>query len=481
MYQPEFMESADNKVTGQLPKVSSLPPSWASKAIFYQIFPDRFYNGDPHNDPIGKEEWNGQPTCFNFFGGDLKGIIAKIPYLQQLGVTALYLNPIFDSPSNHKYDTRDYLKIAPEFGDFNVFKSLIDQLHFAGMKVIIDGVFNHCGDQFWAFQDILKRGAKSRFKDWYYCREFPVCQGSNPNYECWWNFGTLPKLNHQNPEVVQYLLKVIAFWTSTGIDGWRLDVPNEVHMDFWRIFRPLVKSINPEAFIVGEIWDEPFPWLTGDTCDAVMNYRWRNAVIRYFAKSEISAEQFRMELINNRSNLPWEFIISAYNLLGSHDTPRFLTVCNGERGRMLAALAFQFTYPGVPALYYGDEIGLTGDKDPDCRKTMRWKENEQEQVILKATRQLANLRKEHQALQNGSYYDLHLGNGVFGFIRNGKNEQILACFNMNQDCCCIEVPHEWSNGWEPIYASGCSLSGLSYPEIPPMGVRIFKRSKGLYL
>jgi len=144
-------------------------------------------------------------------------------------------------------------------------------------------------------------------------------------------------------------------------------------------------------------------------------------------------------------------------------------------------LAFQFTYPGVPALYYGDEIGLTGDKDPDCRKTMRWNESEQDQVILKANKQLANLRKQYQALQSGSYYDLHLGDGVFGFIRNGKNEQILACFNMNQDCRCIEVPHEWNNGWEPIYATGSSLSGLNYPEIPPFGVRIFKRNKGFYL
>ncbi len=457
------------------PQVPSLPPVWASNQVFYQIFPERFCNGDQSNDPVGKEAWGNSPSCFNFFGGDIKGIINKIPYLQQIGVTALYLNPIFDSPSNHKYDTRDYLSISPEFGDIWTFKSLIDQLHQAGIKIIIDGVFNHTGDTFWAFQDIMKHGAKSRFKEWYHCHSFPISQNP-PNYDCWWNFGSLPKLNHHNPEVVNYLLKVVSFWTSFGIDGWRLDVPNEVHMDFWRVFRKLVKSINPEAFIVGEIWDEPFEWLKGDTCDAVMNYRWRDSVIRYFVQGGISAEQFRLELVNNRSNLPWEYITSAYNLLSSHDTPRFITLCGHDSRKFLAATAFQITYPGIPALYYGDEIGMYGDKDPDCRKTMYWSESEQDQNILREVKNLINLRKQYQSLQSGSYHDVHLGEGIFGFVRSGKKEQILACFNMsNEECRCIEVPHEWNNGWEPVFSIGCSLSGLNYPEIPPHGVRIFKR------
>jgi glycosidase len=478
MYQSGLAEPADHKKLFQLKEtIAPVPPPWAAKSIFYQIFPDRFYNGDPGNDPRNKASWNDKPDFYNFFGGDFQGIIAKIPYLQQLGVTGVYLNPIFASPSNHKYNTSDYLQIAPEFGDVDTFKLLITKLHKAGIRIIIDGVFNHTGDTFWAFQDIIQRGAKSRFKDWYYCREFPICQGSSPNYECWWNFGTLPKLNHQNPEVTRYLLKVVAFWTSLGIDGWRLDVPNEVTMDFWRLFRKLVKAINPQAYIVGEIWDDPFSWLTGDTCDAVMNYRWRDAVVRYFAQGHVSAEQFRLELVNNRSNLPWEFIVSAYNLLGSHDTPRFLTLCGEDVRKFLCALAFQFTYPGVPALYYGDEIGLTGDKDPDCRKTMCWEENGQNQIILNETKQLTSIHAQYQALQTGAYHDLHLGDGVFGFVRSGKTEQILACFNMTKECACIEVPHEWNSGWKPIYAVGCGLSGLNYPEIPPQGVRIFQRGK----
>lgn len=455
--------------------VSLSPPDWASKSIFYQIFPDRFYNGTTANDPVGRVAWDAKPTYDNFYGGDLQGIIEKIPYLKDLGVTALYLNPIFTSPSNHKYNATDYLKIAPEFGDLWTFKKLIGELHKVGMKILIDGVFNHTGDTFWAFQDVLKRGEESRFKDWYYFKGYPVCQGNHPNYECWWNFGSLPKLNHQNPEVVRYLLRVVAFWTSIGIDGWRLDVPNEVPMDFWRIFRRLVKSINPEAFIIGEIWDAPQDWLRGDSCDAVMNYKWRDAVVRYFAQQCTSSEQFRSELFATRDHISWESILSAYNLLGSHDTPRFLTLCGEERRKLLAALAFQFTYPGIPALYYGDEIGLTGDKDPDCRKTMRWNEDEQDQVILEANRKLAKMREQYQSLQTGAYHELYVGDNIFGYVRSGKKEQILVCINMSQECRCIKVPHEWEQGWEPIYAVGAGLSNLSYQELPPMGVRIFKR------
>ncbi len=455
--------------------VSSTPPSWVAGSVFYQIFPERFYNGDTGNDPSNSAKWGEKPTITNFFGGDLKGIIAKIPYLQELGVTGVYLNPIFQSPSSHKYDTQDYLKIAPEFGDLRVFQELVRKLHQAGIRVILDGVFNHTGDTFWAFQDIIKRGAKSRFRDWYHCYDFPIVQSPKPNYESWWGFGSLPKLNHDNPEVIRYLLKVIAFWTSLGIDGWRLDVPNEVKMEFWQVFRRLVKSINPEAYIVGEIWEDAHEWLKGDSCDAVMNYRWREAVIKYFAQNQITADQFRMDLASVRHNLPWEYTLSAYNLLGSHDTPRFLTHCGEDRRKMLAALAFQFTYPGVPALYYGDEVGITGDKDPDCRKTMVWTPEQQDQTLLDTTKQLAALRSKYQSLQTGSHYDLHLGDGIYGFVRSGKKEQILACFNMNHDCRCLEVPAEWNMGWEPIFAIGCSLSGMNYPEIPPGGVRIFKR------
>lgn len=457
--------------------VRALPPDWAAKSIFYQIFPDRFYNGQPENDRPGTVPWDAKPTYDNFFGGDLQGIIEKIPYLNQLGITAVYLNPIFKSPSNHKYNTSNYLEIAPEFGDFWTFKRLIDRLHQAGIKIILDGVFNHTGDSFWAFQDVMRHGEASRFKNWYHFRSYPVCQGSYPNYECWWNFGSLPKLNHRNPEVLRYLLKVVAFWTSMGIDGWRLDVPNEVPMDFWRAFRRLVIAINPEAFIIGEIWDDAHPWLGGDTCDAVMNYRWRDAVVEYFAKGTISAEVFRSQLAGNRHDISWNHILSAYNLLGSHDTPRFLTVCGGDRRKLLAALTFQFTYPGIPAIYYGDEIGLEGDKDPDCRKTMKWDPAQQDGTILKAYQDLIDLRRRFSALQTGSYYEIFAGKSIFSFVRTSidKDQQILVCVNMTPYAQQIKLSPQWEHGWEPLYAAGAELTGLSSSEIPSYAVKVFKR------
>ena len=207
-------------------------PSWLEDMVFYQIFPERFFNGDPTNDPVPISAWGEKPELFNFFGGDLAGIIRKIPYLQDLGVNGLYLNPIFDAPSNHKYDTRDYLRISPEFGDLRTYHRLIEELHRAGIRLILDGVFNHTGDEFWAFRDLLARGKDSPYHKWYHCRQYPVRQEPAPNYECWWGIKTLPKLNYSSPDLVRYILQVVEYWTRTGIDGWRLDVPNEVTREF---------------------------------------------------------------------------------------------------------------------------------------------------------------------------------------------------------------------------------------------------------
>ena len=217
--------------------------------------PGTVFNGDPTNDPSPVTPWGEQPELFNHFGGDLAGILQKVPYLTDLGINALYLNPIFDAPSNHKYDTRDYLRISPDFGDFRTYLKLLKTLKQKEIRLILDGVFNHTGDQFWAFRDVMRRGTNSPYHRWYNC-QYPVQQHPQPNYECWWGIETLPKLNFNEPEVVRYILRVVAFWTLTGIDGWRLDVPNEVRADFWPIFRRLVKSLNPEAYLVGEIWHD---------------------------------------------------------------------------------------------------------------------------------------------------------------------------------------------------------------------------------
>lgn len=429
-------------------------PSWLEDTVFYQIFPDRFYNGDVTNDPFPLTPWGEKPQLNNFFGGDLAGIIQKIPYLQELGVNALYLNPIFDAPSNHKYDIRDYLRISPEFGDFKTYLRMVRELHVSGIRLILDGVFNHTGDQFWAFRDLMRRGMESPYHKWYNCHQYPVRQYPCPNYECWWGIGSLPKLNYAEESVIRYILRVAAFWTLTGIDGWRLDVPNEVTPEFWPLFRRLVKALNPEAYIVGEIWEDASFWLQGDMFDSVMNYCLRDLIISFFAREEITAADFDHGLAQLRARHSPKVTAGMFNLLGSHDTPRFLTICQGKKERMLLALLFLFTYPGVPVIYYGDEIGMTGEKDPDCRKTMIWDESKWDKEIFGAVKRLIRLRKEKSALQRGEIQTVLAGhNGVYGYWRTYGREKMLVLFNRSDKMhyVTLPLPAGLEGNWRQIY------------------------------
>lgn len=455
-------------------------PAWLEDRVFYQIFPDRFYNGDPANDPAAVTPWGGQPGLDNFFGGDLAGIEQKIPYLTDLGINALYLNPIFDAPSNHKYDTRDYLRIAPEFGDLRTYLRLVKALRRCGIRLILDGVFNHTGDQFWAFRDLVRRGSASPYQSWYHC-QLPVVQSPRPNYECWWGIGTLPKLNYNTPEVVSYILRVAAFWTLTGIDGWRLDVPNEVRADFWPAFRRLVKALNPEAYLVGEIWDDATLWLQGDKFDAVMNYPLRELIISFFARQEMEAAVFDEKLADLRARYNETVNRSMFNLLSSHDTPRFLTVCRGDDRRMLQALLFLFTYPGVPVLYYGDEIGMTGEKDPDCRRTMIWDETRWHREIYQAAKELIRLRKTRLALRRGEFKTaLTDGYGVYAYWRLYGRERLLVLFNNTERMAEIKIPlpPEAKGVWRSIYPVAGEGIGFSQDfrlALPPAGGMIWER------
>ncbi len=249
-------------------------PEWVKDTIWYQIFPERFANGNPDNDPEGVKPWGSEdPAVDNFFGGDFEGIIEHLDYLENLGINGIYFTPIFHAHSNHKYDTIDYRSIDPQFGTKETLKTLITECHKRNIRVMLDAVFNHSGYYFPPFQDLLEKGEKSKYKDWFHPHSFPLKGGERPNYETFGFFESMPKLNTKNPEVKEYLLEVSAYWIKEfDIDAWRLDVANEVDQPFWREFRTTVKKIKPDLYILGEIWHDSMPWLRGDQFDAVMNY-----------------------------------------------------------------------------------------------------------------------------------------------------------------------------------------------------------------
>ena len=413
---------------------SGFVPEWAKDAIYYQIFPERFANGDSTNDPPDIEKWGETPKGNNYFGGDLQGIINHLDYLKDLGINALYLNPIFESNTNHKYHTIDYFKIDHHFGDEKTFKTLLDESHKRGIKVIIDGVFNHTGTDFFAFKDIIKNEKNSKYLKWYDVHSFPIkLPPEKPNYEAWWGMGELPKLKADNPEVRKYLFDATRYWMKMGLDGWRLDVPNEMSHDFWIQWRKVVKEENPDALIIGEIWDDASPWLKGDQFDAVMNYRFRGACVGFIALENRNAVQFDSILTAVRNEYPEEVGYALQNLIGSHDTERFLTLCDGDVDKEKLAVLMQMTYVGAPMIYYGDEIGMIGGKDPDCRKTMVWDSTSWNRELLDWYRRIINIRNNYPVFRRGSIKVLFSDKSrkLFGFSRKYENTAAVIILNMN--------------------------------------------------
>lgn len=407
-------------------------PAWLKDAIIYQIFPERFYNGDLTNDPPGCKEWGEMPKGqLSFFGGDLKGIIKKLGHLEELSVNLLYLTPIFSAPTNHKYDTIDYYKIDPHFGDKEVFRQLVIECHQRGIKVVLDAVFNHCGYEFAQFQDVVLKGQDSQYCDWFYINDFPV-NNKTITFETFAsNIWRLPKLRTANPEVKKYLLDIAEYWVREfDIDGWRLDVANEVDHAFWREFRDHMKKIKSDFYIIGEVWHYAGEFLRGDQFDGVMNYPFRDAVIRFFGERKMSVNEFVARLTVNRVNYKKQAVEAAWNLLDSHDTDRILTRFNGNRNALKLAIVFQMTYVGVPMIYYGTEIGLLGGDDPDCRRCMIWDEEAWDHELFAHYKKLIQIRKKQRALREGEFKTVYLSElGVYGFLRYLKNEQILVLLN----------------------------------------------------
>ena len=368
---------------------------WCDHAVFYQIFIDRFRCGDREKDRAYiNRSWGEIPDAKSFYGGDLKGVTEKLGYLSDLGITALYLTPVFSSPSNHKYDTVDYYRVDEMFGSAADLKELVQRAHERGMKVVLDAVFNHCSMLCAQFQDVLKKGRSSRYHDWFIIRgDKPDPQ--NCNYECFAACSYMPKWNTSNEEVQDFLLNVALYWMrECGIDGWRLDVADEVSHDFWRRFRKAVKRENPQAILIGESWHDANPWLRGDEFDGIMNYSFTKACIDYFAKGIRSVQSFcdRLnELLMRNTDQVNEMML---NLLDSHDTERFLTLAKENTAALRCALAVLFFFPGMPCVCYGTEIGMIGEYEPDSRRTFDWNEALWDKSLQETVRTLALLRRE---------------------------------------------------------------------------------------
>ncbi len=404
---------------------------WAKDAVFYQIFPERFENGDPANDPPNVEQWGKQPKGNNYFGGDLQGIMNRLGYLKALGVNAVYLNPIFEAHSNHKYNTKDYSTIDPSFGTNELFDRFVMACRANDIRIVLDGVFNHVGTAHFAFDDVVKNGASSKYASWFNIYSFPVQPPNKPNYECWWGIGSLPKLMVQNPEVKKYLFDVIKPWTER-VEGWRLDVANEIPHEFWKEFRSYVRKLNPYCYIVGELWEDASPWLQGDEFDATMNYRFRAACLDYYAYDKISTAQFDKHLEGTRNLYGKNNNLVMQNLLSSHDTERYLTLCQGEFWRVKLSVLLQMTYIGAPMIYYGDEIGMEGGKDPDCRRTMIWDEKKWDKELWELYKKLIRIRTSSPALRRGSFKTILADNGTRTFAFERQLNANLAYVAINK-------------------------------------------------
>ncbi|MGQ9004056.1 maltogenic alpha-amylase [Bacillus subtilis] len=406
-------------------------PEWVKSTVWYQIFPERFANGREDLSPKNALPWGSKdPDVNDFFGGDLQGIVDKLDYLEDLGVNGIYLTPIFSAPSNHKYDTLDYFSIDPHFGDPEIFRTLVIQLHQRGMRIMLDAVFNHIGSASPQWQDVVKNGARSRYKDWFHIHSFPVI---GDNYDRFAFTADMPKLNTANPEVQKYLLDIALYWIREfDIDGWRLDVANEVDHVFWKTFRQAVSTEKPDVYILGEIWHSAEPWLRGDEFHAAMNYPFTEPMIEYFADRTIPASRMAYRVNAHLMNGMKQANEVMFNLLDSHDTKRLLTRCRNDEKKARALLAFMFAQTGSPCIYYGTEIGLDGENDPLCRKCMVWEKEKQNQDMLQFMKRLIALRKQESTLLTEGHLEWNLlddQNDFISFSRTLDEKIVIYFFN----------------------------------------------------
>lgn len=455
-------------------------PAWVRDAVFYQVFPDRFARSERVPAPGAFEPWDASPTVHGYKGGNLPGITEHLDALEDLGITALYLTPIFQSASNHRYHAYDYLAVDPLLGGNAALRDLVDACHGRGMRVVLDGVFNHTGRGFWAFHHVLESGAASPYRDWFVFDQErldagqPVVAYPTPEdqhaldragthedhrrggvstrvlgYRAWWDMPALPKLNVANPKVREYLLGVAEHWIRFGIDGWRLDVPQEIDdAAFWRAFRDRVRAAKPDAYLVGEIWQVAPDWVRGDRFDALMNYPLLEAILGYTAGRTLDRSVVDVQFELARTVRPLDAgafgerlreLLAAYdpavtavelNLLDSHDTPRFLTMAGGDRDALRLALLLVMTLPGAPCIYYGDEIGLEGRQDPDSRRAYPWDPARWDRELRAYTRAVIAMRRAHPVLRaEGAFRTAYAEGDVHVHVRSRGGDAAVIAVN----------------------------------------------------
>lgn len=400
-------------------------PEWAIGAIAYQVFPDRFCRVGKLD--TGMVAWNStELDSDKFFGGNIKGITSKVSYLKRLGVKILYLNPIFKSNTSHRYNTSDYFKVDPTLGTDKDLKELCETAHEHGMKIVLDAVFDHCSTDFGPFVDAYKNRNNSKFYNWFL---FGAKESVKEGYAAFSFYSDMPKLNLNNPNTADYFVEVGKYWIDRfDIDGWRIDVGPEIPPDFWRMFRKEIKKKKQDCLLVNECWGDSRYWCNeGDMFDTNMNYSWSDCVWKLFADNSISIYEFDALLNRNLMSYRIEVGLLMWNMLGSHDTPRFLSRANEHLESLEAAAFFQMTAPGIPIIYYGDELGMNGGQDPECRKPMDW-EHSSDNRVLRYYRQITQLRRRYAALTVGDYktYLIDEEQGIYAYTRSSISETMLC-------------------------------------------------------
>lgn len=433
-------------------------PSWYREGIIYQIFVDRFFNGEDEgkvlnpkkntfiygnwdDSPMYIKDMNGNIVRWDFYGGNLLGVKKKLEYIKSLGVSVIYFNPIFDSPSCHKYDTGDYEKIDPMFGDEEIFKDLCSEAEKLGMRIILDGVFSHTGSDskyFNKFGNYDSLGAyqslHSPYYRWYRFNDYPNL------YETWWGFSNMPNVDELNPSYLDYIIRndnsVIEKWLKLGAGGWRLDVADELPDEFIKILKKKLKEVKKDGVLIGEVWEDASnkvsynrkrEYLFGNELDSVTNYPLRQIILD-LVRNYIGSKYFIKKYLSLKENYPKEYFYSTMNMLGNHDTERVLTMLNNNVNLLKEAVVIQMTLSGVPLIYYGDEAGLTGGKDPSNRKSYPWgKENND---ILGFYRKISAIRVSEEALRNGEIEFLEFNNGILAYQRTLNKDRIIIAVNI---------------------------------------------------